>query len=154
SRVRDILAEIRYGLKRVVPAIGLSILIAGNGLPVTARSMPAVDGPVVPTSDAARFLEQATFGPMFATYQNDPDYPLSVAHVQDLGFEGWLMEQFNMPVLYPDDPTIPQLGTNYPSPGDPGTCNDILDGTTVIGGGGLCWSPAAAPNTCTDTGPS
>lgn len=155
SRARDILAEIRYGLKRVIPAIGLSILIAGNGLPVAARSTPAVACPVVLDSDAARFLEQATFGPMFATDPSDPNYPVSVAHVQDLGIEGWLMEQFNMPVLYPDDQTIPQLGTNYPSPGDPGTCDDIKDGAgMVIGGGGLCWSAGAAPNTCTDTGPS
>jgi uncharacterized protein (DUF1800 family) len=38
----------------------------------------------VPASAAARFLEQATFGPT----------PASVAHLQQVGFDGWIDEQF------------------------------------------------------------
>jgi len=100
-------------------------------------------------SDAARFLEQATFGPSFVTDPADPNYFVSVIHVgQDVCFEGWLQEQFNAAVLYPDDPAVPNVGTNYTSPGDPGTCDD------ATGAGGVCWSPQNRPATCSNTGPS
>ena len=104
----------------------------------------------IQANDAARFLEEATFGPSFATDPADPNYPVSVTHVQELGFQGWLNEQFNRPVLFPDDPTVPNIGTNYASPGDPGLCDDAPAGT----GGGICWSPANAAATCTNNGPS
>jgi uncharacterized protein (DUF1800 family) len=97
--------------------------------------------------DAARFLEQGTFGPSFVTDPADPNYAVSVTHVvQDVGFEGWLQEQFSTPVLFPDDPTVPNIGTNYPSPLDPGSC----DG----GSGSICWSPPNAAGTCNNTAPS
>src|SRR5882762_11933234 len=87
--------------------------------------------------DAARFLEQATFGPSFAQDPSDPNYPVSVAHVQALGYENWLNEQFGMPVLYPNDPAVPSVGTNYVYPKDPGTCPN----------GGICWSPTNPDST-------
>lgn len=44
-------------------------------------------------TDVVRFLEQATFGPT----------PELVRHVQDIGFEGFLAEQFGGPILsYPE----------------------------------------------------
>jgi uncharacterized protein (DUF1800 family) len=73
-----------------------------------------------------------------------------VTHVvQDVCFEGWLQEQLTAPVLFPDDITVPYIGTNYFSPADPGNCND---GTAA--NGGLCWSPANATATCTNNGTS
>ena len=39
-------------------------------------------------ADAARFLEQATFGPT----------TVDIAHVEDVRFNGWLTEQFSMPL--------------------------------------------------------
>src|SRR5207247_1073178 len=42
-----------------------------------------------------------------------------------------------MPVLYPNDPTVPSVGTNYVSPKDPGTCPN----------GGICWSPTNLDST-------
>jgi hypothetical protein len=100
-------------------------------------------------SDAVRFLEQATFGPNFANDGSDPNYPVSVNHVMnDVCFEGWLLEQFNAPVIYPDDYSVPSVGTNYPYPGDHGTCDD------GAGGGGVCWSPSNADATCTNGGGS
>ncbi len=88
----------------------------------------------IQANEAARFLEQATFGPSFATDPADPNYPVSAAHVQEVGFAAWINEQFNMPVRFPDNPDVPTIGTNYPSPGDPGTCNDPPGGL----GGGVC----------------
>ncbi len=107
---------------------------------------PLDDGGDIQVNDAVRFLEQATFGPSFATDPSDPNFANSVAHVQAVGFQGWLNEQFSMPVLFPDDPTVPNIGTNYASPGDPGNCDDSA------GAGGLCWSPQNRPGTCTNTG--
>jgi uncharacterized protein (DUF1800 family) len=71
-----------------------------------------------------------------------------VNHVMnDVCFEGWLTEQFVAPVLYPDDATIPFAGTNFASPGDPGTCDDPPAGA----GGGVCWSPQNRAGTCTNS---
>jgi hypothetical protein len=112
----------------------------------TALQDPAGCG--IQTGDAVRFLEQATFGPSFATDPSDPNYPVSVTHLRtDTCYEGWLQEQFRAPVLYPDDPTMPAQGTNYYSPSDPGACDD------GAGGGGICWSPPN-PTNCTNNGPS
>lgn len=90
----------------------------------------------ISVADAVRFLEQATFGPSFAT---DPNFPVSVAHVQQVGFEGWLTEQFN--------PNLIQ-STNYPSPGDPGMCDD------GAAAGGICWSAVNPAASCTNASPS
>jgi uncharacterized protein (DUF1800 family) len=73
------------------------------------------------TSDAARFLEQATFGPTAA----------DMAHVQDpaVGIAGWLTEQFGMPVPseYLDMETCPTAT---------GRCPD--QPPTNCGGGTAC----------------
>ncbi len=102
----------------------------------------------IQVNDAARFLEQATFGPSFATDPADPNYRVSVAHVRELGYADWINEQFNMPVRFPDNPDVPNVGTNYGNPGDPGTCDD------AAGRGGLCWSPPNPAGTCTNNGGS
>ena len=61
------------------------------------------------TSDTVRFLEQATFGP-------NSDL---IAHVQSVGFSGFLQEQFAVPASsYPDLPLQP---TTVP-PTCTGTC--------------------------------
>jgi uncharacterized protein (DUF1800 family) len=103
----------------------------------------------IQTADAVRFLEQATFGPSFATDPSDPNYPVSVTHLTaDTCFEGWLQEQFNAPVLYQDDPSVPTVGTNYANVSDPGGCDD------TAGGGGICWVPVNPLATCTNNGSS
>ena len=100
-------------------------------------------------SDAARFLEQGTFGPSFTIDPLNANYRVSVAHVMnDVCFEGWLLEQFNAPVLYPDDPTVPNMGTNYVYPGDAGVCDD------AAAGGYICWSPQNPATSCTNNSPS
>jgi hypothetical protein len=48
-----------------------------------------VQNPQVSASAARRFLEQAAFGPT----------PADAAHVQTIGFQAWLAEQFAMPVI-------------------------------------------------------
>lgn len=90
----------------------------------------------VAAADAVRFLEQATFGPSFVTDPNDPNYPVSVAHVQQVGFEGWLSEQFN---------SVYSQYSNYASPGDPNACDD------GAAAGGICWSQVNAQNSCTNS---
>jgi hypothetical protein len=60
-----------------------------NG-PLSSPQFPiqvGVANPVVSASAARRFLEQAAFGPT----------PADAAHVQSVGFQQWLTEQFNMP---------------------------------------------------------
>jgi uncharacterized protein (DUF1800 family) len=101
----------------------------------------------VTPNDAVRFLEQSTLGPVFVDRTN-PNYAVSVAHVQEVGFEAWINEQFNAPVSYPDDPSMPGVGTNYAAASDPGNCDD------GAAGGGICWSPINPVATCTNSGPS
>jgi uncharacterized protein (DUF1800 family) len=126
-------------------ALGLcALLIENGGLSLMAASpgpasSGAVPDAVVAVPDAVRFLEQATFGPSFATDPSDPNYPVSVAHVQQVGFEGWLTEQFNQNLIQ---------FTNYPSPGDPGACDD------GAGAGGICWSAVNPAGSCTNGGGS
>jgi uncharacterized protein (DUF1800 family) len=82
-------------LKRIV-AIGLSsiavisICSAGGG----AQSTPKPDA-----AAAARFLQQASWGPTAAT----------IAHVQDVGFDGYINEQFLVPASPLD---VPQPSAN------------------------------------------
>jgi hypothetical protein len=63
-----------------------------DGYQSTATSAPVTVGsnlpPVTTSADVVRFLEQSTFGPT-------PDL---IAHVQNIGFEGFLNEQFNAPI--------------------------------------------------------
>jgi hypothetical protein len=96
--------------------VSLCATLISTGMPLRASSgagssTAAQDDPLVPVADAVRFLEQATFGPSFINDPTDTSYPASVYHLQQVGFEGWLTEQFN--------PSLIQF-TNYPSPGRPG----------------------------------
>jgi uncharacterized protein (DUF1800 family) len=66
-------------------------LTVANGSVVSAPfAVPiGVQNPQVSASAARRFLEQAAFGPT----------PADAAHVQTIGFQAWLAEQFAMPVV-------------------------------------------------------
>ncbi len=66
-------------------------LTVGNGAVVSQPfAVPiGVQNPQVSASAARRFLEQAAFGPT----------PADAAHVQTIGFQAWLNEQFAMPVV-------------------------------------------------------
>jgi uncharacterized protein (DUF1800 family) len=59
---------------------------AGTQLAQTAAAL-AVQAPVT-EAGAIRFLEQATFGPT----------PTDIAHVQSIGYDAWLTEQFGLSV--------------------------------------------------------
>jgi hypothetical protein len=66
-------------------------LTVANG-PVVSQPFPVqvgVQNPLVSPAAARRFLEQAAFGPT----------PADAAHVQTIGFQAWLNEQFAMPVI-------------------------------------------------------
>jgi hypothetical protein len=66
---------------------GQNALTVVNG-PLTSNSYPVqigVANPLVSASAARRFLEQGAFGPT----------PADADHVQSVGFQGWLTEQFN-----------------------------------------------------------
>ena len=52
----------------------------------TAAPLPRPDSPS--DTDAARFLEQGTFGPT----------PADIAHIKQVGLRGWLNEQFALPI--------------------------------------------------------
>ncbi|MEO7788216.1 MAG: DUF1800 family protein [Vicinamibacterales bacterium] len=65
-----------------------------------------VGGPQITTPDAVRFLEQSTWGPT----------PELVAHLQNVGYEAFIDEQFNAPAS--SYPTLPL----YPSTRDDATC--------------------------------
>jgi uncharacterized protein (DUF1800 family) len=142
---------------RGLTALGLSALLVVAGVPHAALAASAAPADLqdpqggcgIAPADAVRFLEQATFGPSFVTNPSDPNYPLSVAHLtQDTCYEGWVQEQFNTPVLWPDDASVPTFGTNYFNPNDPGACDD------GVGDGWLCWVPPNVATTCTNNGTS
>ena len=83
---------------------GASILMAALLLDVGLAPTPvALAGPSF--EDTVRFLEQATFGPT----------PNLIAHVQEVGFDAFLTEQFARPA-----PVFPQLD-NWPQ-NPPSTC--------------------------------
>jgi hypothetical protein len=67
---------------------GLQSLVVSNG-PIASAPFPVQVGPVNPLVSAGaarRFLQQAAFGPT----------PAEALHVQQVGFQGWLNEQFAM----------------------------------------------------------
>ncbi len=65
------------------------------------------------TADVTRFLDQATFGPTNSL----------VAHVQDVGFETWLEEQFALNLSsYPALPAMPASSSAGCPAGSPATC--------------------------------
>ncbi len=66
-------------------------LMVSNG-PVASQPFPVqvgISNPQVSAAAARRFLEQAAFGPT----------PADALHVQQVGFQGWLNEQFAMPAV-------------------------------------------------------
>ena len=66
-----------------------------------------VEAPQVTSADVIRFLEQATWGPT----------PELVAHVQSVGFEHFLNEQFDAPTSsYPTMPLYPTTRDNVACP--------------------------------------
>ncbi|HZR25227.1 MAG TPA: DUF1800 family protein [Vicinamibacterales bacterium] len=70
---------------------GMQNVLVANG-PVSSLPFPVqvgVANPVVSPAAARRFLEQAAFGPT----------PADAAHVQAIGFQAWLAEQFSMPQI-------------------------------------------------------
>jgi uncharacterized protein (DUF1800 family) len=70
------------------------------------------------TADAARFLEQATFGPT----------PADLQHVQDIGFDAWLADQFAAPLPdYPSVLTCPTTSGYCPQNPPPGCTNGGTD---------------------------
>src|SRR5262245_45949252 len=80
------------------PAILAAVLTLGLAL------LPLVPADAGPTFDeAARFLEQATFGPTIDL----------IAHVQDVGFDAFIGEQFALPS--PPFPILDNWPQNIPS---------------------------------------
>jgi uncharacterized protein (DUF1800 family) len=68
---------------------GPGTLVVVNG-PLSSPAYPVqvgVPNPLVSASAARRFLEQAAFGPT----------PSEADHVQSIGFQAWIQEQFNTP---------------------------------------------------------
>jgi len=70
---------------------------------MTLNPLPAQNIPisVMTAAEAGRFLEQATFGPS----------PADVAHLQSIGFDAWLTEQFGIPQAYSNYPAAPDIPT-------------------------------------------
>jgi uncharacterized protein (DUF1800 family) len=76
-------------------------------LPVTPSTPPPAQPPQLTSADVVRFLEQATFGPT-------PDL---IDHVQRVGFESFLNEQFAAPMSsYPTLPLFPTTRDNVTCP--------------------------------------
>jgi len=82
----------------------LAVGLALAGRPQLSLAQPTAE-------EAVRFLEQSTFGPN----------PALIQHVQDIGFDAFLEEQFNM---------APTGWTDYGlCPGDPGAMNNPCNPT-------------------------
>jgi uncharacterized protein (DUF1800 family) len=72
------------------PASSGNLTVANGAVVSQPFAVPiGVQNPQVSASAARRFLEQAAFGPT----------PADAAHVQTIGFQAWLAEQFAMPVV-------------------------------------------------------
>jgi hypothetical protein len=108
------------GRRRLSVRLTLAALCLAAG-PALAQSprpvalLPAGDlRPIGPSqADVIRFLEQATFGPSEAL----------IAHVQNVGFEAYLREQFAAPVsAYPSLPEEPANSSVGCPAGSPSTC--------------------------------
>jgi len=88
--------------------IGGSHALNTGTITVTLNPLAPVNVPisVMTANEAGRFLEQATFGPS----------PADVAHLQSIGFNAWLTEQFGMSQLnsqYIAAPDIPTLQNRF-----------------------------------------
>ncbi|HTD21016.1 MAG TPA: DUF1800 family protein [Terriglobales bacterium] len=94
----------------LLTGIGIAGSHAANTgtITVTLNPLAPVNVPisVMTANEAGRFLEQATFGPS----------PADVAHLQSIGFNAWLTEQFGMSQLnsqYLAAPDIPTLQNRF-----------------------------------------
>ena len=82
-------------------------LTVANGS-VTSQPFPVnvgVPNPLVSSTAARRFLEQAAFGPS----------PADAAHVQTIGYQAWLNEQFAMPVVSNYNPLLNTSQSGMPA---------------------------------------
>jgi hypothetical protein len=85
---------IRHGAGLVLGAGCVTVLAST----VWARPAPPADGGLPSAAEAARFLQQSTWGPTIEL----------IAHVQEVGFERFLDEQFAAPLSsYPTLPLVP-----------------------------------------------
>jgi len=81
---------------KVAPTLGGKLAFTvfnpdpGNGTSVPAAAIVGPQNPKVSYRAAGRFLEQASWGPS----------PESIAHLQEVGFEAWLAEQFATPATF------------------------------------------------------
>ncbi len=96
--------------KGLLTGIGIGGSDAANtgNITMTLNPLPSVVTPisVMTANEAGRFLEQATFGPS----------PADVTHLQSIGFNAWLTEQFNMSQgnsQYPAAPDIPTMQNQF-----------------------------------------
>jgi uncharacterized protein (DUF1800 family) len=86
--------------------------VAVGTLVATAMAAAAA-APLLDQADATRLLEQTTFGPTDAL----------VGHVQAVGVQGWLNEQFAAAASqYPAFPYVPQDGTTFCTTSTNPTC--------------------------------
>jgi uncharacterized protein (DUF1800 family) len=106
-------------MRRIVRGSRLLGVFVLLGLLAGGVSTAAAQAPPMSTSDAFRFLEQASFGPTAA----------DIAHLQAIGFDGWLNEQFTMP---PPGDYVPM----ETCPTGTGRCPD--QPPTDCGGGTTC----------------
>jgi len=81
---------------KVAPMLGGKVAFTvfnpdpGNASSIPAAAIVGPENPKVSYLAAGRFLEQASWGP-------SPD---SIAHLQEMGFEAWLAEQFATPAVF------------------------------------------------------
>ncbi len=81
---------------RVAPGLGGKVAFTvfnpdpGNSTSVPAAAIVGPENPRVSYLAAGRFLEQASWGPS----------PQSIAHLQEVGFDAWLAEQFATPATF------------------------------------------------------
>ena len=91
----------RHGSRRRLLHHMLALVVGSLVVPVPATWAAA---PLVDQADATRLLEQSTFGPTDAL----------VAHVQAVGVQGWLNEQFvERESQYPPFPYVPPDANTY-----------------------------------------
>ncbi len=101
--------------------LDLQVLNPAPGPATSADLIATVNGtppvPVVSPQDAARFLEQATFGPTDADIRN----------VSLIGYQAWLNQQFALPAA-PMEPAVEQalIVNNPPCASGNVTCNATL----------------------------
>ncbi len=94
--------------------VAVATTAAGPVVAADSRSVPRLEmQQVKPSLDVVRFLEQATFGPTDAL----------VSHVEGIGYQRYLDEQFNERVSsYPKLPPVPASSSKGCPVGSPSTC--------------------------------